>query len=147
MWLSILIAVILLIFFWLRNKSLYIKGFGDRFNRTLVLHIINSYNTLNSPPGKALFEIHNNFFNYSANLILKFIFFIVVKVITQLLDTSIFSFIFILIALGDWNVFSQRRKFYINIPENQKKYYFYPYKACICSPIYQTILYILTIFF
>ena len=148
MLLSLLISFILLVVFGIRNSILYDKGFGNNVDRIFDLSSIQMFNNLNTPPArKPLFEIHSNFFNYSANLILKFIFFVICIIIINIanshLITNILSTIHLIIGIIDWKVFLNRRKFYKFTPAKYKSLYYFPYKACICGPIYQTVLYIL----
>ena len=151
MLLYFLIAVILLIVFSLRNKRLFNIEFGDSVNYTLYLPFINSYNAMNTVPGQQpLLAVQDNFFNYTANLILKFILFIIFIAIYYFSEDyaicSVISLIiFGLILILDWFVFFKRRKFYKNIPQDYANLFIHSYKACICGPLYQTILFILVI--
>lgn len=139
----IIIAGILIIPFWARNKVLFKEGFGDRLTGNLNLMLINMYNTLNDVRGKPMFSVSENFFNYTAHLIIKFVIFIVVIIIEHFTNSLILVCIYILPVIIDWDVYKARRSFYNGMSAEYKKAYSTLYRACICGLLYQTILYLL----
>lgn len=139
----IIIAGILIIPFWIRNKVLYNEGFGDALNGRLNLMLINMHNTICDVPGKPMFSVFENFFSYTANLITKFVIFIIVIIIEHFTNTFILVGIYILPVITDWMVYKNRKAFYNDMSSEYKKAYSTMYRACICSPLYQTILYLL----
>ena len=152
MLLGIFISFVLLLIFWIRNRNLYIKDYGISTDMIFYRSTIQSYSVLHEVPGKPLFSLSENFFNYTANLILKFVFLVISLLLCHFIDSSILSIIisslFLIIAIGDWNVYRKRRTFFKNISNDfTKEAYHGMFKACICSPLYQTVLYIIIIFF
>ena len=63
-----ILAIIPLIIFWLRNRSLYQKSFGSPLG-SLDISLVETYNRLTGSP----FPLHPNFSNYTASLVLKYI--------------------------------------------------------------------------
>ena len=139
----IIIAGILLIPFWARNKVLFKEGFGDILNCRLNLMLINTHNTICDIPGKPMFSVSENFFSYTAYLIMKFVIFIVVIIVEHFTNSLILVGIYILPLIIDWRVYKIRRAFYNDMAAEYKKAYSTLYRACICIPLYQTILYLL----
>lgn len=148
MFLEILISFVLLVIFWIRNRILYIKNYGNPTDLIFYRSTIETYSVLHEVPGKPIFVLSENFFNYTANLILKFVFLVISLLLYHFIDSSILSIIisglFLIIAIGDWNVYRKRFAFYKNISNDfTKEAYHGMFKACICSPLYQTVLYII----
>ena len=145
------IALIALLIYWRRNVSLYQKNFGGSFgliNRRLV----SMHNTLFSAPTAPLLDLSPNFFNYTANLILKVILFIIFAVVKYTcrdvtIVTWLVNVVYALPCTISWWMYSNRRAFYIAIPDDQKDVIapcFRPIlKASLCIPLYQTLLSIL----
>lgn len=114
--------------------------------------VVYSYNVLHAPPAYKPLEVSHNFFNFTANLILKFIHFIIFAVVTYVFRdikavgivlTAIYS---IFTALA-YLTYSGRRAFYNEIADSANKRMFTPiFKASICIPLYQTIILGLLIF-
>lgn len=149
--LAFLFSLILLVVFWIRNHILYKKNYGNQVDLMFYHSAIKSYNLLYDAPMKPMFILNENFFNYTANLILKFILIIISLSLCHFINSQIFSTIisslFLIIAIGDWNIYRKRRNFYKNISNDfTKEAYYGMFKGCICSPLYQTALYIIVFF-
>lgn len=145
------IALIALLIFWRRNVSLYQQNFGG--SRGLINgKLVSMYNTLFSAPTSPLLDLFPNFFNYTANLILKTILFIILAIVKYVFrDITIVVWLvniaYALPFIISWWMYNNRRAFYIAIPEDQKDILspcFRPIlKASLCIPLYQTLLSIL----
>lgn len=145
------IALIALLIFWRRNISLYQKNFSGSFS-LINRRLVSMYNTLFSAPNAHLLDLSPNFFNYTANLILKVMLFIILAVINYIfrditivvwLVRIVYAFPFTI----SWWMYNNRRAFYLAIPEDQKDALspcFRPIlKASLCIPLYQTLLSVL----
>lgn len=144
------IAFILLVLLWIRNVRLYQKNFVDL--GTLSLHMVDMYNVLNAPPAYKPLEASQNFFNYTANLILKFIHFVIFSVITfvfrkYIVVKIILIVVYVIFAALAYMTYGVRRRFYNEIEEETFKKAFLPIlKASACIPIYQQVILILLLF-
>lgn len=142
------IALVLLIVFWRRNVSLYKQNYLDSgyFN----LCIVHSYNVLNAPINYKPLEVSENFFNFTANLILKTIHFVIFSVVTYIFRDVpavgiVLAGIYGLFVALSWLTYKGRYTFYKEIPEDHKPAFTPILKASICIPIYQTIINVLLI--
>lgn len=138
------IAVVLIIPFWIRNVVLFKKSFSNIMDRTFNLNTINMCNTLYAIPGKPLFVVSNNFINYSCNLITKLLIFVSIVLIAHFTEFWLLTQVLVMFVIIDWKVFASRRSFYYTINYTSRAAYESLYKACICGPLYQTMLYILS---
>lgn len=137
-------ALLLAVIFRFRNVSLYKKNYtGINFMRD---QAINLHNTLNAAPNYKPLELSDKFFNFTANLILKFIIFTVLAVIKYIFrDLPVVGIIICTIyaiptALS-WFVYKRRRAYYNEIHNDYIKEAFLPIlKASICIPVYQTVI-------
>ena len=144
------IAFVLLAFFWRRNVSLYRNNFGT-YNGVLNRELVRMYNLFHSAPNFKPLEVSQNFFNFTANLILKTVHFIIFSVVSYIFqNVAIVGFIlrsiYALFVFLAWLMYDSRRKFYNAIPADQKSVFTPILKASICIPIYQTAIWILLFF-
>lgn len=145
------LSLISLIIFWLRNVRIYKQNFGR--SRLGGLSIIDSYNTLFSAPNMRLLDVpHKNFFNYTANLITKFIHFIIFSVTSHLCAINDIYFVgtilivvYVLFTAWSWRMYRYRSAYFNAIPSEQQEFFSPLLKACICIPIYQTLILILLV--
>lgn len=142
------IALVFLIVFWRRNVSLYNQNYTDLgyFN----LSVVRMYNTLHAPINYKPLEVSENFFNFTANLILKTVHFIIFSVVTYIFRDVpavgiVLAGIYGLFVTLSWLTYKGRYTFYKEIPEDTKIAFTPIFKASICIPIYQTIISILLI--
>ena len=139
------VAIAFVVLFWRRNVSLYRKnylGIGY-FNQS----IVHTYNVLNAPINYKPLEVSVNFFNFTANLILKTIHFIIFAVVSYIFRNAAVSIILCgiygLFTAIAWLTYKGRYNFYKEIPSAQKSAFTPIFKASICIPLYQTIIAIL----
>lgn len=155
MLISITIALIIMIILVIRNLKLYDAGFGDKTDSYFNLQIINMYNNMHNSrdaSGNLMLPVQKKFNNYNSYLIVKFVLFIIALLIVHFIDAFAASLIcstcFFLNMLFDWWIYSRRRTYYNNISNMTfKEAYITSYKACICGPIYQTVLYLLLLIY
>lgn len=136
----IVIAAVLIIPFWIRNKYLYNVGFGDSLKRMCNSQLIQTYNILNEPRNAPKFMVFYNFFNYTANLLLNFVVFLIFILIAHFTNSVPLSCLYIIPTYLSWHVYMKRRAFYLEIPSHTQSAYTTLYKACICVPLYHTAL-------
>ena len=141
---TIPIALILAIILRFRNVSLYKKNYTGI--NSLQIQSVHIHNTLNAAPNYKPLELSDKFFNFTANLILKFIIFTVLAVIKYIFrDLPVVGIIICTIyaiptALS-WFTYKRRRAYYKEIHNDYIKEAFLPIlKASICVPVYQTVL-------
>ena len=145
------IALILLASLWIRNVSLFKKAYSDPMG-ILSISVIKSYNTLNSAPNLRLLDVTDkNFFNFTANLILKFVHFVIFAVVSYLcrdiaVIPIILSGIYGAFTAIAWLVYKNRRNYYNSIPANQQSDFIPILKASVSIPIYQSVILILLLF-
>ena len=140
-------ALLLLAIFWIRNILLFKKGFASPMS-IFNIEMVNMYNTFHAAPNARLLGLSKNFFNFSASLILKFIHSTIFSVVAFLCReitvlAIIVSSIYFLLVYITWYTFIKRKQFYDSIPEPQKSAFKPIFKASICLPIYQTVVYVL----
>ena len=138
----LILAGVLIVPFWIRNKTLYKEGFGDALNARLNLMLIEMHTKLNDVPGNPIFSVSQNFINYTANLILKFVIFAVVTIILHFTNSLFLTSLYILPLIFAWQAYKKRKDFYNAMSDEYKKAYSSLYKACICIPLYQTLLFV-----
>lgn len=131
-----ILAVIPLIIFWIRNRSLYQEGFGGTMG-TLNISLVEMNNRLTGAP----FPLVSNFSNYTASLVVKYIFFALVLLIVHVSNSLIVTFIYVLFPLVDWYIYARRHVYYQCLKPEFAHAYSTLHRACICSPVYSTILY------
>ena len=144
------IAIVFVIIFWRINVSLYRRNYGPGmgiFNESLV----HTYNALHAPINYKPLEVSVNFFNFTANLILKTIHFVIFAVVSYIFRNTIIVSIILCGIYGlftalAWLTYKGRRTFYNEIPEDYVKAFTPILKASICIPLYQTIIAVLLLF-
>lgn len=144
----IVIAILIFLVLWIRNKFIYNKYFKP--NYIFFSQLVHTYNVNNCAPNLKLLEASDNFFNYTANLILKLIHFTVFAAITYFVNIYFISLILIIIYViftyMSWFVYKNRKNFYKEISHFAYREAFEPiFKASICIPIFQTVIWILLI--
>ena len=139
-YIMISIALVSIIPFWIRNKILFKNSFGGLLGTGFSCSTLSLHNTLHN----GIFNVTNNFFNYTTNLILKFIIFAALIFVEHFTDTIIISILYLLYLLISWFVYKKRKAYYITVSEEQPiSTLTAAYKACVSLPIYHTILFIL----
>lgn len=144
------ISFVALIILWLRNIRIYKHNYGGALGN-FSLNVIHSYNVLHFAPNlKPLDVPHINFFNYTANLITKFVHFIIFSITSYLCSINDIYFVGIILAgvygmftVVAWIAYKHRRAYYNSVPNEQKKFFLPLLKASICVPIYQTLILVL----
>ncbi len=139
----IIISGLLIVPFWIRNVMLYRKSFSDSVLKVFNLRTIQQCNALYGIPGKPIFIVSHNFIDHSVNLITKYIFFIIILLISHFTEVWWLTQILLIFVIIDWSAFKIRRNFYYTVPTHSRDAFTSIYKACICGPLYQTLLYIL----
>lgn len=89
-----------------------------------------------------------NFFGFTANLILKTIHFSVLAIVKYLcfdipLVGTALCVVYAVLTVIAWFVYSNRKKFYNEVPDGFQSAYLPILKASFCVPLYQTIICIL----
>ena len=141
-------ALLLAVIFRFRNVSLYKKNYaGINFMRD---QAINLHNTLNAAPNYRPLELSINFFNFTANIILKFVVFVILAIIKYFAGAPavgiIFCSIYAIPTVLAWFTYKGRRTYYNEITNEYVQESFLPIlKASLCIPLYQTALNILLI--
>ena len=142
----ILIAFVVMFYLWRRNHVLYYNGFVAGMG-SLNISIVKSYNLFHAPINYKPLDVFDNFLNYSGNLLLKFIHFVVFAFVVYFFGDNIAIFlilssIYTILIVVAWFGYKGRRDFYNEIDDDGTKEVFTPIlKASICIPIYQTMIY------
>lgn len=145
---TLLIAFAFLMFFRFRNVSLYKNNYSDTGFLSMNVRSVQLYNALHTSPNNKPLEISYNFFNFTANLILKVVLFAILATvkyifrgipIVGIILCGIYSFF----VVSAWLVYKGRRTFFNDIPELYKKAFEPIMKASLCIPAFQTIIGIL----
>lgn len=143
------IAIVLLAIFWIRNVIIFQKAYCSDPIAALNIQIVQTHNVFYG----RLLEISNNFFNYTASLITKFVGFTILSIILYFLCyndlygfaialTSIHVFFLMLTIF----VFIKRISFYKSLDSSSLKNAYSPVlRASACLPIYQFLLQLLLI--
>ncbi len=140
---TIPIALILAIIFRFRNVSLYKKNYTGI--NSLQIQSVHIHNTLNAAPNYKPLELSDKFFNFTANLILKFIVFVILAIIKYFVDIPAIGIticgIYAIPTVLAWFTYKSRRTYYNEITNEYTRESFLPIlKASICVPVYQTVL-------
>lgn len=137
----ITIALLLISPFRIRNKNLFSKSFGGLLESGVNQMALDMHNTMHN----GIFNVTINFFNYTANLILKFIIFSILIIVLHFTETIIIPSVYLIYLLTSWHVYRKRKTYYMSIRESIN--YDDPlracYIACSCIPTYHTILFAL----
>ncbi len=138
------IALVLLVIFWARNVSLYRKNFAYGIG-ILNQSLVHTYNVLNAPPNYKPLDLSLNFFDFTANLILKFVHFVIFSVVTYVFRNVsavgvVLIVIYMIFNLLAWFTYSGRRAFYREIPTDYTSVFAPILQASISIPLYQTFI-------
>ncbi len=140
---TIPLALILAVIFRFRNISLYKKSFtGINSMRIQGIHL---HNALNAAPNYKPLELSINFSTFTANLILKFIIFVILAIIKYFVNIPTIGVticgIYAIPTVLAWFTHKSRRTYYNEITNEYARESFLPIlKASICVPVYQTVL-------
>ena len=140
---AIATALLLAVIFRFRNVSLYKKNYTGI--NSLRIQGIDLHNTLNAAPNYKPLELSINFFNFTANLILKFIVFVILAIIKYFAGAPAVGIticgIYAIPTVLAWFTYKSRRTYYNEITNEYVQESFFPIlKASICIPLYQTVL-------
>lgn len=137
----IIIAALAIIPFWLKNRKLYKEWISDLFASRMV----QVYNTLHRTP----LEPSENFRDYTANLILKFVIFVVLLLIQNAVvatssfwGTTIIGLYTLALCFARW-VYKKRSQAMTQMSDEFARVFYSIYEASRCIPTYQTICYVL----
>ena len=132
------VAFVLIFPFWIRNKNLFSKSFSNLLGNGYSDTLLQMHNTLHN----GMFNATKNFFNYTANLILKFIIFTIMLVILYCTKTIIIPSVYLLYVVTSWSVYKKRKSYYDCVCEDgsDNNSLSTALKASFSIPLYHTIL-------
>ena len=146
---TIPVIIISLMVLWARNILIYRDNYEGSINQMKLNVMQMQFLFCQDPKTSKLFQLQRNFFNFSANLILKTILWVIVTVVVYFCKEDLqtvaycicFAYLFFFVVA--WCTYADRKNSYKNDIRPNAQFSFEPIlKASICLPIYQTILHI-----
>ena len=126
MWLiSIFLLFVIFLLFWMLNRSLYRKTYGDVLYGRLCMQTINCYNTLNNSP----FVLYPNFSNYTWSMARKFIFLSIAILLNQFAGIKWLFYIYLAISALSYFTFFERKDSFNRMNKDEKPIFADLYKA------------------